>query len=345
MVSDPGIVTAGHTERGVRSLNAAGLSTRLFAGARENPTDIEVEAGAAVAREFQPDLLVGLGGGSSLDCAKGINFVHTNGGRIQDYWGIGKATAPMLPMIAVPTTAGTGSELQSFALISDSETHVKMACGDQKATCRVAILDPELTVTQPSQVTALTGIDAMSHALESYVTRTRSPLSQIFSQQAWRWCANHLGGVLRDPDDLAARAAMQWGAALSGLAIENSMLGACHALANPLTARYGTAHGQAIAVMLPWVIEFNAEAVEGLYDELAQWIDADAGFDRTCQGLVQFVRQLIGECRLKSTLGELGVAAGDLGDLAVQAEKQWTAKHNPIPVDAEALLAIYRAAY
>ncbi len=111
-------------------------------------------------KAFQPDALVGLGGGSSMDCAKGINFLYTNGGQMQDYWGVGKATKPMLPMIAVPTTAGTGSEAQSFALISDAETHVKMACGDKKAACRMALLDPRLTLTQPARVTALTGIDA-----------------------------------------------------------------------------------------------------------------------------------------------------------------------------------------
>ncbi|MEX0714248.1 MAG: iron-containing alcohol dehydrogenase, partial [Pirellulales bacterium] len=155
LVSDPGIVAAGHVQRGLDSLQRAGIETQLFDGVEENPTSDNVEAGVAVARRHQPELLVGLGGGSSMDCAKGINFVYTGGGRMQDYWGVGKATREMLPMIAVPTTAGTGSEAQSFALISDAKTHVKMACGDKKASCRVAILDPELTVTQPPAVTAL----------------------------------------------------------------------------------------------------------------------------------------------------------------------------------------------
>ena len=129
----------------------------------------------AVAQRHDPELIVGLGGGSSMDCAKGINFLYTNGGRMQDYWGVGKATRQMLPMIAVPTTAGTGSETQSFALISDAKTHVKMACGDKKASFRVALLDPALTVSQPPRVTALTGIDAIAHALETYVTKVRNP--------------------------------------------------------------------------------------------------------------------------------------------------------------------------
>ena len=174
VVSDAGVIAAGHTQRGLDALQDAGLDTALFQDFQENPSTEDVERGAEVARQWTPDLLVGLGGGSSLDCAKGINFLCSNGGRMQDYWGVGKATLPMLPMIAVPTTAGTGSEAQSFALITDAQTHVKMACGDKKAACRVALLDPRLTLTMPRRVTALTGIDAVGHALETYVTKPRN---------------------------------------------------------------------------------------------------------------------------------------------------------------------------
>ena len=185
LVSDPGIVAAGHPKRGIDSLRHTGIECKLFDGVAQNPTTECVDAGFQCARDFQPDLLVGLGGGSSMDCAKGVNFLYTNGGRMQDYWGVGKATKPMLPMIAVPTTAGTGSETQSFALITDPQTHVKMACGDKKAAFRLALLDPKLTITQPSQVTALAGIDALSHALETYVTTRRNIVSEAFSRQAW----------------------------------------------------------------------------------------------------------------------------------------------------------------
>src|SRR4029078_4627738 len=137
------------------------FETKLFRDFAENPTTDHVEAGLAVAREFRPELIIGRGGGSSMDCAKGINFLYSCGGRMQDYWGVEKATGPLLPMIAVPTTAGTGSETQSYALIADATTHVKMACGDKRAAFRGAILDPELTVTQPPRVTATTGIHAM----------------------------------------------------------------------------------------------------------------------------------------------------------------------------------------
>ena len=153
-------------------------------------------------------------------------------------------------MIGVPTTAGTGSEAQTYALISDAETHVKMACGDSKAAFRVALLDPSLTISQPLSVTATTGFDAIAHAVETFVTTRRNALSEFFSREAWRLLEGNYERVLEAPEDLEARSAMQLGAYFAGVAIENSMLGATHACANPLTARYGTAHGAAIAMML-----------------------------------------------------------------------------------------------
>src|SRR4051812_26778620 len=270
VVSDPGIIAAGHTPRGVHSLEECGLTCSIFDNVAENPTTAHVEAGLAIAKEFCPDLIIGIGGGSSMDCAKGINFLFSCGGRMQDYWGEGKATGPLLPMIAVPTTAGTGSETQSYALVADAETHVKMACGDKRAAFRTAILDPELTLTQPPRVTALTGIDALAHALESYVTKRRNALSLAFSREAWRHLAPNLLRVISNPMDLPARGAMQLGACLAGLAIENSMLGAAHALANPLTAKYGIAHGGAIAIMLPHVDRRNGQHVEAWYRELGE---------------------------------------------------------------------------
>ena len=163
----------------------------------------------------------------------------------------------MLPMIGVPTTAGTGSEAQSYAIISDPKTHKKMACGDPKAAFRAVILDPCLTLTQPASVTTAAGYYAMAHAIESYVCTRRNPSSQKLSLEAWRLLEGHYERVLASPDDLDARAAMQLGAYYAGMAIELSMLGATHACANPLTARYGTMHGDAIAILLPHVVRWN----------------------------------------------------------------------------------------
>ena len=348
IVSDPGIVQAGHVERGLVSLRKANIETHLFCGAHENPTTDDIEDGLEIARRYQPELLIGLGGGSSMDCAKGINFVYTNGGTMHDYHGVGLATAPMLPMIAVPTTAGTGSEMQSFALISDAKTKAKMACGDKKASFRIAILDPKLTLTQPDQVTALTGIDAISHALETYVTRRRNPISLLYSREAWRLLSANFIRVLSQPDDLEARSAMQLGAAYAGVAIENSMFGASHALANPLTATYGTAHGQAVGLMLPHVIRFNGEVHDDWYRELLA-VGGGAGgappASSGARGLADFVTGLVNAAGLKIKLDQCGVQQEQMSELAAAAAKQWTGTFNPRAVDQESLLGIYQNAY
>ena len=348
LVSDPGIVAAGHVQRGIDSLTTAGLEVQLFDGAQENPTTDNIEQALVVAKEFKPDLLVGLGGGSSMDCAKGVNFVYSGGGTMHDYHGVGKATKPMLPMIAVPTTSGTGSEMQSFALISDAKTHVKMACGDKKASCRVAILDPELTLTQPAQVTSLTGIDAVSHAVETCVTKRRNPVSVQYSKEAWRLLEANFETVLQNPDDLEARAAMQLGAAYSGVAIENSMLGAAHALANPLTATYGIAHGQAVGLMLPHVVQFNGVEFDDLYRGLlnasGSMVQVDHG-QSASEYLAGFLTRLVSNAGLEVKLAALGVEQDKLQSLAAAAAEQWTGTFNPRAVDAESLLGLYQNAF
>src|SRR5437016_12809698 len=201
LVTDPGIREAGPPQRAMASLREAGLEVFLFDAVEQNPTSRHVEAGAMFARPLGIDLIVSVGGGSAMDCAKGINFLVTNGGHMADYKGFGKAKKPMLPSIGVPTTAGTGSEAQSYALIADDQTHLKMACGDRKAAFRIAILDPELTVSQPAKVTALTGIDALSHAIESYVTTRRNPLAQMFAREAWKLLEANLEQVVANPKD------------------------------------------------------------------------------------------------------------------------------------------------
>jgi alcohol dehydrogenase len=348
LVTDAGIVRAGHVARAECSLQAAGLCVSLFDRVVENPSTRVVDDCLAVARDARIDFLVGLGGGSSMDTAKGCNFLLSNGGRMEDYWGVGRATQPMLPLIAVPTTAGTGSECQSFALIASLETHVKMACGDPKAAAKVAILDPELTLTQPAAVAATTGMDALSHALETAVTKKRNPLSQMFSREAFRLCAQGLRRVLSDPYDLAARGDVLLGAALAGLAIENSMLGAAHAAANPLTARFGVIHGQAVGLMLPAVVRFNAQDVElrKLYGQLAtqaglihdgrnDWAATTALLD-----YLDGFRELTG---LPRSLAAVGVPAGALQPLAEEAAQQWTANFNPRPVAAAEFVELYRS--
>jgi alcohol dehydrogenase len=333
VVSDPGVVRAGHAAIGTSALAEAGLAVECFSGFSENPTTAQVEAGTEVARVFRPDLIVGLGGGSSMDCAKGINFLHSCGGRMHDYHGRGRATGPLLPSIAVPTTAGTGSETQSFALITDADTGMKMACGDPRAAFRVAVLDVNLTLTQPARVAAVTGIDALSHAVESHVSLAATPASRIFSGEAWRLLSRHLPRVFADSSDLEARSAVQLAAAWAGLAIENAMLGAAHALANPLTAAHGIVHGQAVGLMLPHVVRFNAATCSERYADLA----ADRELHDWLTGLLR-------QAGLATSLSELGISCPDIPALAAAAASQWTAGFNPRPVAAADLACLYEAA-
>src|SRR5580658_9790397 len=337
LVTDPGVVAAGHAEQVRHSLERAGVATTLYDKVRENPTTADVDACLAAAREAGIDGIVGLGGGSSMDTAKGCNFLLTNGGRMQDYWGVGKAARPMLPLIAIPTTAGTGSECQSFALIADVATHQKMACGDPKAAARIALLDPALTLSQPPRVAACTGLDALSHALETAVTKKRNALSLAYSREALRLCLTALPRVLQNGGDLEARAGMLLGAALGGLAIENSMLGAAHAAANPLTAHFRLAHGQAIGLMLPSVIRFNAAdpACFRLYDELGETKAA---------GLAAKVEWLLNLARLPRSLAETGVTPSSIPMLAAEAARQWTAGFNPRPVGEKDFAHLFEAA-
>ena len=378
VVTDDGIERAGHVAKAVSSLREAGLHTTVFKDVQPNPTTDDVDRGLIVAKAERIDFLVAVGGGSSMDCAKGINFLLTNGGRMQDYWGIGKATKPMLPLIAIPTTAGTGSEAQSFALIADAKTHMKMACGDKKAACRVAILDPELTLSKPASVTAATGIDAISHALESYVTTKRNPISQLFARRAWKLLArgfeevvgersrkselrSQKEGMLTDNVEssssrsslatrhsslLPARGSMLLGAHLAGAAIENSMLGATHALANPLTAHYGITHGLAVGLMLPHVIRFNAPVVSDLYGKLAEDVGLCAADDpRAAELLAARVALLIESSGSPTYLSTCGVERTMLPQLAIEAAKQWTGTFNPRGVDESSLVELYEAAF
>ena len=350
IVTDAGIVAAGHVERARQALEATGLSVAVYDGVRENPTTRDVNACVAAARDANADLLVGLGGGSSMDTAKGANFLLTNGGQMRDYWGVGgKVSRPLLPLIAVPTTAGTGSECQSFTLIADEETHQKMACGDPQAAPRVALLDPALTVSQPRRVTACTGLDAIAHAVETAVTTRRNPVSWLYAREAFRLTATNFARVLDAPEDLEARGAMLLGAAHAGLAIENSMLGAAHSLANPLTAHFDIIHGQAVGMMLPHVVRFNAELPRArqTYHALAVSIgraDLSTLPEVAAAMLADWLADNLRLTGMPASLAECGVTQDAVPALADEAARQWTAQFNPRPVTAEDFTWLYRAA-
>ncbi|MHA3770996.1 iron-containing alcohol dehydrogenase [Verrucomicrobiota bacterium sgz303538] len=342
LVTDQGIVAAGHAGRAVGFLAAAGLHVEVYDGVRENPTTRDVARCLEIARRTNVDMFIGLGGGSSMDTAKGCNFLLTNGGEMKDYWGVGKATKPMLPLIAIPTTSGTGSECQSAALIANEVTHQKMACLDPKASARVAILDPVLTLSQPPSVTAVTGVDALVHALETAVTKKRNPISAMFSREAFRLCAEALPRVLAKPGDLEARGRMQLGAAFAGIAIENSMLGGAHAAANPLTAHFGVAHGHAVGVMLPGVIRFNALRPETLtqYEELA----VAAGL-YSLNGLLARINEILELAQLNELPEKVRAQRTAIPELAAEAATQWTATFNPRQIGADDFVQLYEEVF
>jgi alcohol dehydrogenase len=354
LVCDAGIVSSGYAAAARASLEAAGIRVSSFHDFAANPDSRMLEAGRDAAASLDIDSFVALGGGSSLDCAKGINLLLTNGGAIADYRGYGKASKPMLPMIGVPTTAGTGSEAQSYAVIADAETHLKMACGDPKLSFKLAILDPALTWSQPASVTVATGFDALSHAVESFVTAKRSPVSDMLAREAWRLIDGNLERVIARADDAEARAAMLLGAHYAGAAIEQSMLGAAHACANPLTARYDITHGIAVSLMLPSVVRWNASVVGARYKELlaasaasrnGHGPHAGAGAGAEFEALAKRLEDVRRACGFPGSLEEAGVPSADLESLARDAAAQWTGNFNPRPLDEAGAMELYRWAY
>ena len=348
VVTDSGIMAAGHPQKILKSLQSAGIQTHLFDGVMENPTDTSVQECAKKFKTDKIDFIVGVGGGSSLDTAKGVNFILTNGGSMNDYWGVGKATIPLLPMIAIPTTGGTGSECQSYALISNDSNHRKMACGDPSALPKITLLDPELTCSQPFAVCAATGMDALAHALESAVCTRRNASSHRHAKQSFCLLAQNLERVWMDPDNLEARGKVLLGAAHAGAAIEKSMLGAAHALANPLTARKGTIHGQAVSLVLPGVLDFNKEGADilSVYAELARdagLAPSGCGNEESFHLLLNKIINLRLQARLPERLSQVHCKPEDLTSLALEASEQWTASFNPLPVQKDDLLAIYQS--
>jgi len=342
LVTDPGIRDAGHVDTVLKLLTDAGLNVEVFDQFGVNPDSAMVDRGVAFASTLDRDSVIGLGGGSSLDCAKGINLILTNGGQISDYRGYGHAQKPLLPMVAIPTTAGTGSEAQSYAVVSDTTTHLKMACGDQKLAFAAAILDPELTLSQPTQVTASSGFDAIAHAVETAVTTRRTELSMLFSREAFRLLNANYERVLVQPSDLNARSAMHLGSFYAGIAIEQSMLGAAHACANPLTAQYQLTHGVALAILLPHVVRWNTQKNDSLYAGL---VDSDIPSDQAGTHLAERLADLSRAGGFPTDLQTAGIEMNNLAGLAESAGAQWTGTFNPRPFSESEALEVYQCAY
>ena len=343
LVTDAGVAAAGIVDAAVASMQSAAVDCCVFDRVRENPTSRLVEEATTQAGKLQgADIIIGLGGGSAMDCAKGVNFLLSNGGSMEDYRGDGRAPGAMFPSIGIPTTAGTGSEAQRFALISAEGSHEKMACGDRRARFRTVILDPELTRSVPAVTRAAVGIDALAHALESFVCTAADARSQHLSLEALRVLDGSFEDSMAATASAVTRTRMLLGAHWAGVAIEGSMLGATHACANPLTARYGTVHGVAIGVMLPHVIRFNAETAATSYTRLAAGLRSPA---RGAEAVAERVEALLQAASMPTRLGELEVVRDELPELAAAAAFQKTARYNPRQVTTAEALKLYEAAY
>jgi alcohol dehydrogenase len=263
---------------------------------------------------------------------------------MEDYWGKNKAKKKMLLSIGIPTTAGTGSEGQSFALILQKLTHKKMACGDIKARFSLAILDPELLKTVPRQIAIATGIDAISHTIESYVSTAANPLSQMFARTAWKLLHENFDKILDRSADLNTWGNMQLGAHFAGQAIENSMLGAAHAMANPITVKNNIEHGLAVGAVLPHVIKFNSQIDSDIYLGLLSERNPENNGRQSPDILIDQIYKYFDMADVPINLKHYGVVEKDLEKLATEAMENWTAKFNPRPLNKEDFLALYKNA-
>lgn len=343
ITSDPGIAVAGITGRACESLAKDGVRAEVFSDFGENPTESDVARAAEAAGVLRADCLVGVGGGSSLDVAKGAGFLLAGGGRMEDYRGYDKCAHPLPPLIGVPTTAGTGSEAQSYALISRDRDHRKLACGAPSAMFRDVILDPVLLPSAPREVIAATGFDSIAHAVETAVTSGRNDESVALSHRAFALLSRAFPLVTAGDAGATAWEDMQLGAFLAGAAIERSMLGAAHACANPLTRRFDVPHGRALAITLPRVVRWNAASAREAYRDLVRAAEIPPG-DDPADTLASRLDTWIAMAGLPRELADESVHVTDLPALAEEASAEWTGRFNPRAFDAAGALAVYRSA-
>lgn len=348
IVTDRGIQKAGIESPLLRSLRKEKLDISVFNKVDPNPTTKNVEDGLVLAKEFRPDIIIALGGGSSIDAAKAINILHTRGGQIADYRGVVTEGSPLKPLIAVPTTAGTGSEVSPFLLISDSVTHAKIVIRDVQAVPDIAVLDPNLTISLPRQATILTGVDALVHGFESFVAKGSQHHSQALGVEAIQIINRTLPKVVEEPNDLEARSQMLVASNLSGMALALSYLGLAHSTANPLTRVAGIEHGLAVGMMLPYVIQFNEPVASNKYIRIVNQIFERGGPSKPKEAtlnLASSVKRFLVNLGFPENLKRAGVSEESLPEMAVEALTQATVKSNPREASLEDIMAIYQCAF
>ena len=344
IVTDAPLVKLGFAERLTALLKQAGMDSAVFDDVKPNPTVANVNAGLAALQKLGADCVVSLGGGSPHDAAKGIALLATNGGKIEDYEGLDKSAKPQLPLIAVNTTAGTASEMTRFTIITDESRHVKMAIVDKHVTPILSVNDPVLMEDMPASLTAATGMDALTHAVEAYVSTAHNPITDACALQAIALIAQYLPTAVQSPRDKTAREQMAYAQFLAGMAFNNASLGYVHAMAHQLGGFYDLPHGVCNALLLPHVEQFNMRAAADRLGVVGRTL---AGHNADLAGLgpIEAIQKLARTVGIPATLRELGVKESDFETLATNGMKDVCGLTNPVQPTLEEVVGIYRAAY
>jgi alcohol dehydrogenase class IV len=344
VVSDPGVVAAGWTRDVTDSLEAAGLPFALFTGVTSNPKVDEIMAGAAVYRSEGCNALIAVGGGSPIDCAKGIGIVTSNDRHILLFEGVDMVKLPMPPLICVPTTGGTSADVSQFAIISNPLEKVKFAIISKSVVPDLALIDPETLTSMDAYLTACTGLDALTHAIEAYVSTARSSMTDLHAIEAIRLVTSNLIPSINSPLDLELRTRMMQGSLQAGLAFSNAILGATHAMAHSLGGALDIAHGECNAILLDHVIEFNLPAAPERFEQIAEAMGLDLRGMNPGQrksALLDHVRELKTAAGIVRTLNVLGVSRGDVNFFSGHALKDPCMATNPRKASQRDIEVVY----
>lgn len=346
LVSDEGVAAAGWTAKVAASLAEANIAAVVFDEVTPNPKDHEVMAGAAIYEGENCDLILAVGGGSPMDAAKGIGMVVSNGGNILSYEGIDAIPQPGPPLIFIPTTAGSSADVSQFAIITDTQRKVKIAIISKMAIPDISLVDPETTITMPPELTAATGMDALCHAFEAYVSTNASPLTDMAALQATRLIKDHLVAAWQAPDAMEHRNAMMMASLMAGLAFSNASLGLVHAMAHCLGGAFGLAHGECNALLLEKVVAFNYSAANLKYRQLAEAMGlAELPIDTEAAAMalgdrIAVLRKNLG---IHQRLHEMGVTREDLPQIAALAMEDPCLATNPRGALQDNIEALFEA--
>jgi alcohol dehydrogenase class IV len=347
LVSDPEVAAAGWTGEIRELLEREGLAVQEFLGVSPNPRDFQVAEGTERYRASDCDFIVAVGGGSPMDCAKGIGIVATNGGSILDYEGVDRVPTPMPPLICIPTTGGTSADVSQFAIITNTAEKVKIAIISKTTVPDVALIDPATLLTMDPYLTACTGMDALVHAIEAFVSNANSPITDLHALEAIRLVATHLRSSVAKPDDYVLRSHIMQASLQAGLAFSNASLGCVHAMAHSLGGYKDLPHGECNALLLPHVVDYNFPEAPERYRRIgeAMGLDLRGLGEAACRDrIVGEMLALRRECRINGGLGDRGVRMDDVPRLAVKAIEDPCNATNPRVPSLGDLKAVYAEA-